>query len=130
MPSKPPEIYKNGEKTGGFAHVFSWKSTKTPFFTQKYLKRYTHETFFEEYMNFETHYLSHYRVIPLQSFGSHIRPKPHGLGLKGLGHEIRIVFKWYGLISLGEESPTNIHNFLNCVHIQWELKVYLVAAEK
>jgi hypothetical protein len=33
-------------------------------------------------MNFENHYLSHYRVIPLQSFGSHIRPQPRGLGLK------------------------------------------------
>jgi hypothetical protein len=33
-------------------------------------------------MNFETHYLSHCRVIPLQSFGSHKRPQPHGLGLK------------------------------------------------
>jgi hypothetical protein len=52
-----------------------------PFFAQKYLTRYTHETFSEEYMNFETHYLSHCRVIPLQSFGSHIRPQPHGLGL-------------------------------------------------
>jgi hypothetical protein len=31
-------------------------------------------------MNFETHYLSHCRVIPLQSFGNHIRPQPHGLG--------------------------------------------------
>jgi hypothetical protein len=54
---------------------------KTPFFAQKYLKRYTHETFFEEYMNFEARYLSHCRVIPFQSFGSHIRPQPHGLGL-------------------------------------------------
>jgi hypothetical protein len=57
------------------------KSPKTLFFTQKYFTRYTHETFFEEYTNFEVHYLSHCRVIPLQSFGSHIRPQPHGLGL-------------------------------------------------
>ncbi len=61
-------MYENGEKSGGFA--------------QKYLTRYTHKTFFEEYMNFETHYLSHCRVIPLQSFGSHIHLQPHGLGLK------------------------------------------------
>ncbi len=33
-------------------------------------------------MNFETHYLSHYRVIPLQSFGSHIRHQLHRLGLR------------------------------------------------
>jgi hypothetical protein len=32
-------------------------------------------------MNFQAHHLSHCRVIPLQSFGSHIRPQPHGLGL-------------------------------------------------
>jgi hypothetical protein len=75
-------MYENGEKTGGFTHVLANNLPKMPFFAQKYLTRYTHETFFEEYMNFETHYLSHCRVIPLQSFGSHIRPQPHGLGLK------------------------------------------------
>jgi hypothetical protein len=72
---------KNGEKTGGFAHVLAYKSPKTLFFAQKYLTRYTYETFFEEYTNFQAHYLSHCKVIPLQSFGSHIRPQPHGLGL-------------------------------------------------
>ncbi len=81
-PSKPLERDENGKKTGGFAHVLAYKSRKTPFFAQKYLTRYTHETFFEEYTNFEAHYLSHCRVIPFQSFGSHIRPQPHGLGIK------------------------------------------------
>ncbi len=81
-PSKPPEIYENSEKTVGFVHVLAYKLPKRPFFAQKYLTRYTHEMFFEEYTNFETHYLSHCRVIPLQSFGSHIRPQPHGLGLR------------------------------------------------
>jgi hypothetical protein len=37
--------------------------------------------FFEEHMNFEGHYLSLCRDIPLQRFVSHIRPQPHGLGL-------------------------------------------------
>jgi hypothetical protein len=69
------------QKTGGFAHVLAYKSPKTPFFALKYLPRYTHKTFFEEYTNFEAQYLSCVRDIPLQSFGSHIRPKPHGLGL-------------------------------------------------
>jgi hypothetical protein len=82
QPSKPPEIYENGEKTGGFAHILANNLPKTPFFAQKYLTRYTHETFFEKYMNFKTHYLRHCRVIPLESFGSHICPQPHGLGLK------------------------------------------------
>ncbi len=68
-------------KTGGFAHVLAYKSPKTPFFAPKYLTTYTHETFFEEYTNFEAHYLSHFGVISVRSFGSHIRPQPHGLGL-------------------------------------------------
>jgi hypothetical protein len=55
-------MYENSEKTGGFAHILTYKSPKTPFFSQKYLTRYTHETFFAIYMNFETHYISYYRV--------------------------------------------------------------------
>ncbi len=81
IPSQPNEIAKNGEKTGGFAHALAYKSPKTLFFALKYLTRYTHETFFEQYTNFEGYYLSRCRVKPLQSFGSHIRPQPHGLGL-------------------------------------------------
>ncbi len=39
--------------------------------------------FFEEYINFKiVHYLSHCKDIPVQSFGSHIRPQSSGLGLK------------------------------------------------
>jgi hypothetical protein len=52
IPSQQYEIAKNGEKTGGFAHVLAYKSPKTLFFAQKYLTRYTHKTFFEEYTNF------------------------------------------------------------------------------
>ncbi len=36
---------KKGKKTAGFAHVFAYKSLKTPFFALKFLTRYTHETF-------------------------------------------------------------------------------------
>ncbi len=61
IPSQPYEIAKNGEKTGGFAHVLAYKTLKTPFFAQK---------FFEEYTNFQAHYLSHCRAISLQSFGA------------------------------------------------------------
>jgi hypothetical protein len=43
-----PGMYENGEKMGGFAHFLAYKSSKTLFFTQKYLTRYTPETFFEE----------------------------------------------------------------------------------
>ncbi len=56
--SQPYKIAKNGEKTGGFAHVLAYNSLKTPFFALKYLTRYAHETFFEEYTNFEGYYLS------------------------------------------------------------------------
>ncbi len=62
-------------------HFVAYKSPKTPFFAQKYLTRYTHETFFEKYVNFQNHYLSHCGVIPVQIFESHIRPQPNGLGL-------------------------------------------------
>ncbi len=55
-------------------HVLAYKLPKTLFFTQKYLTRYTHEMFFEEYINFKiVDYLSHCGVI--------LCPQPHGLGL-------------------------------------------------
>jgi hypothetical protein len=73
----PPEIYEKGKKTGCFTHFLAYKSPKMPFFTQKYLRRYIPEKFFEEYINFEIfHYLSHCGVIPVQSFRSHICPQP------------------------------------------------------
>jgi hypothetical protein len=83
IPSQPYEIAKNGEKNGGFAHVLAYNSPKTQVFAIKYLTRYTHETFFEEYITIKFfRNLSHCGVIPVRSFGSHIRPQPHGLGLK------------------------------------------------
>jgi hypothetical protein len=33
---KPPGMYKNGEKMGGFPHVLACKSPKTLFLTQEY----------------------------------------------------------------------------------------------
>ncbi len=78
IPSQPYEIAKNGEKTGGFAHVLAYKSPKTPFFDLKYFS-----TFFEEYINFKIfRNLSCCGVIPVRSFGSHIRLQPHRLELK------------------------------------------------
>ncbi len=87
MPSQPYEIAKNGKKTGGFTHVLACNLPKTLFFALKYLTKYTHETFFEEYLNFKIfRNLSHCGVIPVRSFGSHIRPQPHGLGLSARIH--------------------------------------------
>ncbi len=66
IPSQLYEIAKIGEKTGGFAHVLANKSPKTPFFAQKYLTRYIHETFFEEYIDFKIfRNLSNCGVIPV-----------------------------------------------------------------
>ncbi len=50
MPSQPYEIAKYVKKMAGFAHVLAYNSPKTPFFALKYLTRYTHEMFFEEYI--------------------------------------------------------------------------------
>jgi hypothetical protein len=80
LPSRPK--YMKSKKTGSFAHVLAYKYPKTLFFAQIYLTRYTRETFFEKYVNFQNHYLSQCGVIPVQRFGSHIRPQPQGLGLK------------------------------------------------
>ncbi len=48
---KPPTMYENGEKRAVFCTYFK-KLLISQFFTEKYLSRYTPETFFEEYMNF------------------------------------------------------------------------------
>jgi hypothetical protein len=47
-PSKPPGMYKNSAKTTSFPHLLPQKSPKKPFFTWKYLTKYTSEMFFEE----------------------------------------------------------------------------------
>jgi hypothetical protein len=65
IPSQLYEIAKNGEKTSSFEHVLAYNSPKTPFFALKYLTRYTHETFFKEYTNFEGYYLSRCRDLSL-----------------------------------------------------------------
>ncbi len=65
IPSQPYEIAKNGEKTGGFTHVLAFKSPKTPFFTQKYLTRCTHETFLRNTRIFK---LTTYAIADLYLF--------------------------------------------------------------
>ncbi len=47
----PPGMYKNVKKMGGFTHILAFKLPKMPLFAQKYLTRYTPETFFEECIN-------------------------------------------------------------------------------
>ncbi len=68
---------KTMPKTAGFPQFMALKLPKTPFFAQKYLIRYTPKMYFEKYINFKIfHYLMRCGVIPIQSFGSHIRPLP------------------------------------------------------
>jgi hypothetical protein len=43
-----PKIYENSQITGGFPHFLAYKSLEMPFFSQKYLTRYTPKMFFEE----------------------------------------------------------------------------------
>ncbi len=91
-------------KTGSFTHILAYNSPKTPFFAHKYLTRYTHETFFVEYLNFKIFgNLSHCGVIPVRSFGSHIRPQLHGLGLMHdlSGRHCDIGFTYCSLIQIG-----------------------------
>jgi hypothetical protein len=91
----------------------AYKSPKTPFLAAlKYLTRYTQETFFEEYTNFEAHYLSRYRDIPLQSFGSHIRPQPHGLGLT-------VLYLTFALVSQRKVSTIYLQNFDFSIHLNF-----------
>jgi hypothetical protein len=63
-------------------------------FRSKVLNKIYSWDFFEEYTNFEAHYLSPCRDIPLQSFGSHISPQPHGLGLTHLAIT-PLLYTWY-----------------------------------
>ncbi len=77
--TKQPKMAK---KQAVSRQILAYKSPKRPFFALKYLTRYTHETFFEEYINCRIfRNLSHCGVIPVRIFGSHIRPQPQGLGL-------------------------------------------------
>jgi hypothetical protein len=46
-------MYKNDAKTSGLQHSMTLKIPKTPFFTKKYVTKYTPETFFEDYINFK-----------------------------------------------------------------------------
>ncbi len=124
-PSQLYEIAKNGVKMGGFVHVFAYKSPKMLFFALKYLTRYTHEKFFEEYINFKIfRNLSHCGVIPVRSFGSHIRPQPHGLGLKRRSHQKLVFilgcvqFNQYFLqdhLLLSKFFRCQVHGYLRCV---------------
>jgi hypothetical protein len=65
-PHAARNLRKQLKKTAGFTHFLSCKSSKTLFFTQNYLTKYTPGMFFEEYINFKTFcYLRHCGVIPV-----------------------------------------------------------------
>jgi hypothetical protein len=82
-------MYKNGAKTEGLRNLMTFKMPITPFLLLKKYTKYTPETFFEEYIYFKFFgYLRCCGNIPVQSFRSHIRPQPPGLGVKE--QEVRI----------------------------------------
>jgi hypothetical protein len=79
-----------------------------PFFTLKYLIRYTSKMFFEE-MNFKNFcYLRRCGVITVQSLGSRICPQPSRLGLTvmakhgSFSHLIKVLL--YGIGGGGYDS--------------------------
>jgi hypothetical protein len=76
----PPGMYENGNKKTVVSHTFFSKSLKTLFFTQKYLTRYTPGTFLRNTLVLQIFvtYVKHCEVIPVQSFGSHVRPQLPG----------------------------------------------------
>jgi hypothetical protein len=69
--------------------------------------------FFEEYINLKIFCnLSHCGVLPVQSFGSHIRPQPHGLGLiqYQLGQEERSLCGRQSRPQLSRDQPSELNN--------------------
>jgi hypothetical protein len=77
----PAEIHKNGAKNKRFSSIIVLKIVENAIFYAKVLNK-IFQNVFEEYMTFKMFcYLRQYGVIPVQSFGSHIRPQPSGLGL-------------------------------------------------
>jgi hypothetical protein len=83
--NKPPphlELQKKAPKTGSFPQL-TLKSVKTPFFTQKYIIKYTSKMFIgEKNMNFKYFcYLGRCGGITVQTLGSHRWPQPSRLGI-------------------------------------------------
>jgi hypothetical protein len=96
-PFKSPGMYENSAKTAGLPHVMTLKTPKTRFLKLKVLNKIYSRHFFEDYINFKNfRYLRRCGVIPVLSFGSHMRPKPPRLGLKwfpSLFMELQIYIK-------------------------------------
>ncbi len=115
-----PKCTKKAKKRAVLRTFWLINCQKCMFFTQKYLTRYTHETFFEEYMNFETHYLSHYRVIPLQSFGSHKRPQLHGLGLTYRGEKYEQHSSIFSIYSMNNQDKCSNKVKVKNTYLRWQ----------
>jgi hypothetical protein len=68
---------------GRFPTLIDLKIAKNAVLYLKLVNKIYSRDFFEEYMNFKIFcYLRLGGVIPVQSFGSNIRPQPPGLGFK------------------------------------------------
>jgi hypothetical protein len=78
--SKPLRMYENGAKTAGA--IFALKVAENAVSYLKVLNKIYSRDVCEEYINFKIfRNLRHCGIIPVQAFGSHICPKPPGLGL-------------------------------------------------
>ncbi len=77
-----PKYTKTTKKWAVLRTFWHYILLKMPFFRSKVLNKiYSQDVFLEIYQFKIVHYYSHCAVIPVQSFGSQIRPKPPGLGL-------------------------------------------------
>ncbi len=82
-PARWPKYTEMALEMGCCPHFLTENLLKMPFFTQKYSIRHNPKMFFEKYINFKFFwYLGCCGVIPIQGFGSHIRPQQSGLGLR------------------------------------------------
>jgi hypothetical protein len=110
----PPEIYKNGEKKDSFMHFLAYKSPKTPFFVLKYLTKYNHETFFEEYMNLKKSLLKPLQSYTSSKFRRSYKPPAIRIRVKVLSAKCNSFFDYMGPLLCTKKSlpgPTRAYIF-------------------
>jgi hypothetical protein len=121
-----------------FCARFGLQIAKNAVFCSKVLNKIYSQDIFRGIHEFWYHYLSHCRVIPLQSFRSHKRPQPHRLGLIHAsclcfnfgGAHIYFLFNFKGFLNLWQNALECSQITLNplvrmcnsCSKTSWELQ--------